>query len=49
MEPIYFTVSESTQVISPTGITTTTFNEFIPYELFENDPVELRRITRIPF
>ena len=47
MEPIYFTVSESTQVISPTGITTTTFNEFIPYELFENDPVELRRITRI--
>jgi hypothetical protein len=47
MEPIYFTVSESTQVISPTGITTTTFNEFIPYELFENDPIELRRITRI--
>ena len=47
MEPIYFTVSESTPVISPTGITTTTFNEFIPYELFQNDQVELRRISRI--
>ena len=47
MEPIYFTVSESTQVISPTGITTTTFNEFIPYELFKDDPVELKRISRI--
>jgi hypothetical protein len=47
MEPIYFTVSESTEVISPTGITTTTFNEFIPYELFENDPIELKRISRI--
>ena len=47
MEPIYFTVSESTEIISPTGITTTTFNEFIPYELFENDPIELKRISRI--
>jgi hypothetical protein len=47
MEPIYFTVSESTQVISPTGITTTTFNEFVPYELFEGDPIELKRISRI--
>ena len=47
MEPIYFTVSESTQVISPTGITTTTFNEFIPYELFDDDEVELKRISRI--
>jgi len=47
MEPIYFTVSESTPVISPTGITTTTFNEFVPYELFENDPIELKRISRI--
>jgi hypothetical protein len=47
MEPIYFTVSESTQVISPTGITTTTFNEFVPYELFAGDPIELKRISRI--
>lgn len=47
MEPIYFTVSESTPVTSPTGITTTTFNEFVPYELFTNDAVELKRISRI--
>jgi hypothetical protein len=48
MEPIYFTVLESTDNrTSPTGITTTTFNEFIPYELFENDAIELRRISRI--
>ena len=47
MEPIYFTVSESTEVTSPTGITTTTFNEFIPYELFKDDQIELRRISRI--
>ena len=48
MEPIYFTVLESTDNrTSPTGVTTTTFNEFIPYELFENDQVELRRISRI--
>jgi len=48
MEPIYFTVLESTDNrTSPTGITTTTFNEFIPYELFENDEIELRRISRI--
>ena len=48
MEPIYFTVLESTDnSASPTGITTTTFNEFIPYELFENDEIELRRISRI--
>jgi hypothetical protein len=47
MEPIYFTVSASTPVISPTGITTTTFNEFVPYELFEDDEVELKKISRI--
>jgi hypothetical protein len=47
MEPIYFTISESTPVTSPTGITTTTFNEFVPYELFKNDVVELKRISRI--
>ena len=48
MEPIYFTVLESTDNrTSPTGITTTTFNEFIPYELFENDAIELKRISRI--
>ena len=48
MEPIYFTVLESTDnSASPAGITTTTFNEFIPYELFADDEIELRRISRI--
>jgi hypothetical protein len=48
MEPIYFTVLESTDNrTSPTGITTTTFNEFIPYELFADDAIELKRISRI--
>jgi hypothetical protein len=48
MAPIYYTVSvASSTTPSPAGITTVTFNEFIPYELFENDPIELRRISRI--
>ena len=47
MEPIYFTVLEATEPVAATGITTITFNEFIPFELFANDPMELRRISRI--
>jgi hypothetical protein len=47
MSPIYFTVSEATPPTNPTGITTVTFNEFIPYELFNDDDIELRRISRI--
>jgi hypothetical protein len=46
MSPIYFTVSEATEV-TPTGITTITFNEFVPYELFSGDPFVLKRISRI--
>ena len=45
MDPIYFTVSEATE--NTTGITTITFNEFVPYELFEDDPFTLQRISRI--
>ena len=45
MEPIYFTISEATE--NTTGITTMTFNEFVPYELFEDDPFTLQRISRI--
>ena len=45
MEPIYFTISEATENVS--GITTMTFNEFVPYELFEDDPFTLQRISRI--
>ena len=48
MEPIYFTVSEATDNRSDTaGITTITFNEFVPYELFADDPFTLQRISRI--
>jgi hypothetical protein len=47
MEPIYFSVFEATEPLSPTGVSTVTFNEFVPYELFANDPIELRRISRI--
>lgn len=46
MEPIYFTVSEATEPTT-TGITTITLNEFIPYELGLDDPIEMRRISRI--
>ena len=46
MEPIYYTVSEAT---SPTisGITTVTLNEFVPYLVYANDSIEMRRISRI--
>jgi hypothetical protein len=46
MEPIYYTVSEAT---SPTisGITTVTLNEFVPYLVYANDNIEMRRISRI--
>ena len=44
-EPIYFTVLQSTP--NSNGITTITFNEFIPYEIFPDDPLSLQRISRI--
>jgi len=46
MEPIYYTVSEAT---SPTvsGITTVTLNEFVPYLVYAEDDIEMRRISRI--
>ena len=47
MEPIYFTVSESTTPTPVTGITTVTLNEFVPYIVFKNDVVEMSRISRI--
>ena len=46
MNPIFFTVESATEPTT-TGITTITFNEFIPYELFPNDKFALRRISRI--
>ena len=48
MEPIYFTVDTATDPTpSPAGISTITFNEFVPYELFPDDPFALQRISRI--
>ena len=48
MSPIYFTISEATDNRNdPAGITTMTFNEFVPYELFTDDPFTLQRISRI--
>lgn len=46
MKPIYFTVSEASDP-NVVGMTTITFNEFIPYELFEEDPIYFARISRI--
>ena len=46
MKPIYFTVSEASES-NVVGMTTITFNEFIPYELFEEDPIYFARISRI--
>ena len=43
-----FTISESTDNRNTaSGITTMTFNEFVPYELFQDDPFSLQRISRI--
>lgn len=45
-QPIYYTVDVATPVTT-SGITTVTFNQFIPYELFGNEDVSLKRISRI--
>ena len=45
-QPIYYTVDVASAV-SVGGTTTVTFNERIPYELFGNEDVSLRRISRI--
>ena len=47
MDPILFTVSESTIASTGTGISTVTFNEFIPYPIFSNTKVEFVRLSRI--
>ena len=47
MDPILFTVSEATKTSDVVGITTITFNEFIPYPIFDNVKCELVRLSRI--
>jgi len=46
-DPILFTVSEATDSAEVTGISTVTFNEFIPYPVFNNTPVKFVRLSRI--
>ena len=45
--PIYYNVDSATSPTTSTGITTVTFAEFIPYELFGNEDVSFKRISRI--
>ena len=47
MEPIYFTVSEATLPTPVTGITTVILNEFVPYLLYGDTDIEMKRISRI--
>ena len=46
MEPIYYTVESATPP-TLTGISTVTLNEFVPYLVYAEDPIEMRRISRI--
>jgi hypothetical protein len=43
--PIYYAVDSATE--NSAGITTVTFTDFIPYELFGGEEVSFRRISRI--
>ena len=43
--PIYYAVDSATETSA--GITTVTFTEFIPYQLFGGEQVSFRRISRI--
>ena len=45
-QPIYYSVDAATEPTT-SGITTVTFNEFIPYELFGGEGVSFKRISRI--
>ena len=47
MDPILFTVSESTDTAAVTGISTITFNEFIPYQIPINTEIKMVRLSRI--
>ena len=46
-DPILFTVSEATDSSAISGISTVTFNEFIPYPVFNDTPVKFVRLSRI--
>ena len=46
-DPIYFTVNTATEPSAVVGLSTVTFNEFIPYSIAKSTDVEFRRISRI--
>jgi len=46
-DPILFTVSEATETAAVTGLSTVTFNEFIPYEIQQGVPIKFVRLSRI--
>jgi len=46
-QPILFTIDSATPPSPVSGITTVTFNQFIPYALFGQEQVSLKRISRI--
>jgi hypothetical protein len=45
IRPIYYAVDSATE--NSAGISTVTFTQFIPYELFGTEEVSFRRISRI--
>ena len=47
LDPIYFTVNTATEPSNVVGLSTVTFNEFIPYSIAKGVDVEFRRISRI--
>ena len=47
MDPILFTVSEATETSAVVGLSTVTFNEFIPYPVGAGVVVEYVRLSRI--
>ena len=46
-DPILFTVSEATETSAVTGLSTVTFNEFIPFEIASGVPIKFVRLSRI--
>ena len=47
MDPILFTVSEASETSAVVGLSTVTFNEFIPYPIASGVVVEFVRLSRI--
>ena len=46
-DPIYYTVNTATSPSDVVGLSTVTFNEFIPYPIAKGSDIEFRRMSRI--